>query len=141
MSNHMHDKSVFLQGQEYVIKKFTPQVGCFWAFKVMGKLMGGAAGSEVSGLDVAKIVEDFTRMEPKEFQTFQKDCLSFVFVKFDSGLHPLVNPEGFLTQPDMPGPIAFLLMIESFKHSIFDFFGEDVLKSLMGQAAQDPQSL
>jgi len=137
MSRALDEKSVSLAGNEYIVKKFTPQIGCYWAFKILGKLMSGATSAQFTGLDVGKIVENFTEMEPKEFERFQKDCLSFVFIRFDSGLHPLVNSEGFFTQPDLAGPVAFLLTIESFKHSIFDFFGEEVLKSLLAGVGQE----
>lgn len=127
------EKVVTIQGTDYLIKKFTPEVGCYWATRLTGdivSLMGTSTGSIQSRLP--QMIKDFTRMERKDFVLFQRDCLSFVAVKFGNEFHALINSDGFFTQPDLSGPVAFQLTLHSFMFTIVDFLDQSLLDDLLG---------
>lgn len=133
MSRTVQEKEIERQGRVYRIKKFTPEVGCYWATRLLGDMMGmlgGGQGSFQSRLP--KMIQDFTRMERKEFALFQRDCLSFVFAKFENSFHPLVNAEGFFTVTDVPTPVLFELTLHSFMFTISDFLDPSLLGDLLG---------
>lgn len=128
----MKEKTLIIEDQTFHVRKFTPEVGCYWAARLFGDLMGSASGKGFSMQNLPKIIQDFTRMPRQDFALFQRDCLSFVRVKFDSGMHDLVDPDGFLTLVDISSPAVFQLTIHSFMFSMTDFLDPSLLDGLLG---------
>lgn len=132
------EKVLELNGSTYRIKKFTPEIACYWAMRLFGDILGGLSSkTKFTPSQMTKLIDQFTKALTKDreqFESFQRDCLSFVMVKFESGLHPLVNSEGFLTQTDLPSPSVFALTIHSFMHSMSDFLDPSLLGNLLGAA-------
>lgn len=132
-------KDVVKEGKTFRIRKFTPEIASYWAFRLFGDLAAfGISSINLKDLfngNVDKAIEqvtsklptlirEFTRMKREDFQDFQRDCLAFVDVKFDlEGFAPLVNSEGFFTAQGIPNPVLFELTTESFLYTIQDFFG------------------
>lgn len=117
-----------LDGKVFRIHKFTPDVASYWGFKLFGDL--AAFGLSMGGTDEIKdklprLIKDFTEMPRKQFAEFQKDCLSFVSVRFDlAGFKPLVNSEGYFTVTDISNPTLLQLTTDSFMFTISDFFAQ-----------------
>lgn len=131
----MQEKEIEIEGTTFKIKKFTPDVACFWATRLFGDLMSKASG--ISRQALAEFVQGFTKMERKDFSALQKDCLSFIQIKFESGWHPLLNSEGYCTKTDLSNPDILALMTHSFMFSISDFFAQSRLESLLGAFPED----
>lgn len=127
---HLQEKELTLGSSTFKIRKFTPDVACYWATRLFGDLMAQANGFSLEKLP--EIVKDFTRMERKDFAAFQRDCLSFVTVKFESGWHSLLNSDGHITKTDLKNPEIMALSIHSFMFSIADFFDPALLETMLG---------
>lgn len=123
----MKTKEIEVNGKKFTIKKFTPKMGCYWAFQVLGSLASGLNG------DVVKAIQDFLRMSPDKFDEFQADCLKNCFFKNESGSHAMVNHDGSLAYPaELSAPEMFQLIIQSFGFTLLDFFPEAQQKDLLG---------
>lgn len=124
------EKELVLNGQTFKIRKFTPETGCYWAFRLLGTM------ATLQGDDFAEKIQSFMLMDKKEFKTFQRDCLSHVFVSMgEAGTHTLMNDEGFLILPDLPTPDVFQLTLHAFMFTVADFFDKALIQSIM-QAVQ-----
>lgn len=116
----------------YIIRKWTPETACFWATRLLGDIVGGYRPGKPLKDNLPVMLREFTHMDKALFQQFQADCLSFVFVRFPSGVAPLLGIEGGYSVPDIAPPLVFELTIRSFMFSIADFFDPSVLNSLAG---------
>lgn len=120
-------QEITIYDRAFTIKKFTPETGCYWATKLLGRM------TTLKGNDFAEKIQDFTDMDKKQFREFQRDCLERVFYRLDGGESaPFMNSEGFLTIPDIMPDAVFELTIRSFMFSIVDFFSPDLLQRLGG---------
>lgn len=119
------EKEIPLGDRVFIVKKFTPQKACYWAFQLLGNIefFGDKAFIEK--------IQKFIVMDEKKFEQFQRDCLSFVFVKMDSGNHCLVNSDGFLTVLDLLNVDLFQLTTHSFMYSMSDFFDQALIQGLI----------
>lgn len=115
----------------FVIRKFTPQVACFWATRLFGKLIGSASGMKLSIEDLSGIIEEFITMERKDADMLLKDCLSHVFIRLESGLHPVMNANGTMAKSEIDNPTVLQLIFLAFGFSITDFFAPEALKGVV----------
>lgn len=133
MSHNQQEKDVSFSGQTYRIRKFTPEIACFWAMRFFGNAITGVLGQgKFSMAMVGKLIGEFVAMQRNDHALFQRDCLSSVYVVTPQTVHPLVNSEGFLTVPDIPSPVVFALTVASFEFSMRDFFDPSLLAALAG---------
>ncbi len=128
---HLQEKEIEVNGATFKIKKFTPDIACYWATRLFGELMAKANGFSLDKLP--ELIQGFTQMDRKDYALYQRDCLSFVAVKFESGWHSLLSAEGHITKPDMKNPDILALMLHSFMFSMSDFLDPSLLESLMGR--------
>lgn len=124
------EKEIDIKGKTFKIKKFTPQIACYWATRLFGDLIAKVNGFSMEKLP--ELIQEFTHMPRRDYEDFQRDCLRFVYVKFDSGWAPLVNSDGFFTVPEIDSPTVLQLMLHSFLFSIVDFFDPALLEGLVG---------
>jgi hypothetical protein len=122
------EKTIPLEGRTFTIRKFTPQVGCYWAFKLFGSMAGGVTGGEKA---IAEQVQKFILMSRDDFTELQRDCLTHVVEHLEGGLIPVINPQGYFGVADIDSPLAMQLMVHSFMFSISDFFTPELLGSLV----------
>jgi hypothetical protein len=133
MTHNQQEKDVSLGALKFRIRKFTPEVACFWAMRLFGNLLSGVIGQgKFSMENVAALIASFVQMERKDHAMLQRDALSSVYVIMDSGVHPLLNSEGFYTVPDVPAPSILALTIMAFEFSMRDFFDPALLATLAG---------
>lgn len=133
------EKTVTLENKEFLVRKFSPETGCYWATRLFGDLLGAlGSGSGTMQQRLPKLIQDFTRMDKAEFVNFQRDCLSFVFVKLDSGLHSLVDSNtGYLTVPGLGSPTLMALTLHSFMFTMIDFLDQSLLETILGAVPED----
>lgn len=122
-------KTITIDGLNYQLSKFTPDIACYWAFKLFGSMATSSTG------DLTEQINEFTDMPKTRFKEFQIDCLSHVTTILPAGPVRIVDQTGnFAVEID--GPTAFQLTLHSFMFSIIDFFGEDLLKGIV-QSVQE----
>lgn len=127
----MKSKEIDVNGKLFTIKKFSPKLGVYWAFQVLGSLASGLNG------DVVKAIQDFLRMSPDKFDEFQADCLKNCYFKNESGTHAMVNHDGSLAYPsELTAPEMFQLIVQSFGFTLLDFFPEAQQKDLLGEISE-----
>lgn len=136
MNRTSQEQIVTVKGNSYKIKKFTPEVGCYWATKLFGDMVGMVGKGDLRER-LPQMIKQFTSMERKEFALYQRDCLSFVSANFNGTEAPLVNSEGYFTQPDIPGPVVLELTLRSFMFTIVDFLDQSLLESILGAVPED----
>jgi len=123
-------KELQLNDKIYTIKKFTPVVACFWATKLFGAMLGSSDSDFLSNL------QTFVNMDFEQFKKIQKDCLSKVFYRLESGNHCIINQDGFINDLSLSAPQVLTLTVLSFVHSMSDFFVADQLQTLGEQVAE-----
>lgn len=116
-------KEVTLGGQEYRVKEFTPEVACFWAFRLFGSVASALTGD-------AESINQFINMNRRDFNGLMLDCLSVVSVKMESGTHPFFKEDGGYAIPDVPPTTVFQLVVEAFSYSIAPFLQKEIVNSL-----------
>jgi len=124
----IQEKELPLGGKTFIIKKFTPEVGCLWAFKFLGNV------ASLDGKGFAEKVQNFVNLITKddaEFGRFRKACLSHVSVKIEpNGFFPVLDEMGGLTAGDLTTPMVVQLILEAFMFTISDFFDQALIKGL-----------
>lgn len=122
-------KELEFDGFNFKIQKFTPEIACRWAFRFLGT----TATIDGDGFSdkVAKFIDLITE-DPKQFASFQKDCLSRVLVKMEAGSFPLMNDEGFLIIPEgkLKNTSIFQLTLNAFMFTISDFFAPALIQGM-----------
>lgn len=122
------EKDITLSGRRFILRKFTPQAGCYWAFR----LFGTVGISLDQAVIIHKIVE-FVKMERDQFEQLQRDCLFHVVEPLAAGAVPVMDERGQFRVENVDGPLAFQLTLASFAFSISDFFTEEVLTTMIDQ--------
>lgn len=138
-------KEHIIGDRTFRIRKFTPQVGCQWAFKLIGTVSSVAVTvmgkGEVNDGDVVKKLTNFTNMDPEDFKLLYQNCLEVVFEVIPGGTLQVVNSEGFPSVKDFESPLAFELMTASFLFSMIDFFDKALLARLGGMVQDTFQTV
>jgi hypothetical protein len=120
------EKAVKVGAKDFIIRKFTPQLGCYWVFQLLGSLASG-----MDGKGMMSAVQSFMQMTPERFQQFQTDCLQFALFKNETGIHSVMSREGFVAYPgELTGPELFQLTTHAFMYTLMDFLDPALLEGL-----------
>lgn len=105
-----------LPPHKLVLRKFTPQVGGYWATKLQARV-GTSFNNAKEGQ--AKIAQ-FMTASREDWEDLYNDCLANVFVKFPAGNEPILRA-GEPTV-DLDNAQVLVVMMQSFMFSMMDFF-------------------
>ena len=107
------------------IKQFTPEVGCYWAFRLLGSF-----GMTSFGLaDLRKVIHDFINMNRKDFFELMKDCLHGATVQMGEEFHPFYSDERGYAIANIEPTAVFEIVVEAMVYSLTPFF----VKKLAGK--------
>jgi hypothetical protein len=120
------EKQIEINGKKFTVKKFTPQLGCYWVFQLLGSLASG-----MDGKGMMSAVQSFMQMTPDRFQHFQADCLKSCYFQNSNGLFSLMNQNGSMAYPgELTGPELFQLTTHAFMYTLMDFLDPALLEGL-----------
>lgn len=99
-----------------ILRKFTPQVGGYWATKLQARVGTSFQNAEEGQAKIAQ----FMTASREDWEDLYNDCLSNVFVKFPAGNEPILRA-GTPTI-DLDNAKMLVVMMQSFMFSMMDFF-------------------
>ena len=123
MENRVSEKSVQVNGREFIIRKFTPFFGVYLAAQTFGSVVGSKNKLE-------SMVKFIMNKPKEEFIKLQQDVLKYCFEKLPAGPTAVVDENGNFAVMNMEAPLALNLFIQTLLFSMSDFFTEEVMESL-----------
>lgn len=121
-------KEVVLGDHTFKIKEFTPNVACFWAFRLFGTVTGAMLGE-------SDAIGKFINMQRSDFNALMLDALSVVMVEMPSGVQPFYREDGGYSISDVQNTLVFELVVEAFTNSIAPFLSKDLIARLQKSLA------
>lgn len=124
---------------KFKIRKFDPETGSYWAFRLFGDLISTGAVSlkgTANESALAARIGSFCKMERHEFREFQSDCLRHVGVYLQGqGIVPVRDEAGNFVV-DINGVDALELTTRAFMFTMQDFLsrGASVMRTTMPKA-------
>jgi len=120
-------KEIVIKERTFIIKKVDALTGCYIAGVMASKLL--PAG--ISGYTGIELPQSNQTMSKEEFASIQKDILSCVFEKLESGLVEVFDDAGHFRITDIDSGLLLRLTIDSLQLNFADFFDESLWKGLI----------
>ncbi len=129
MENRTTEKSIKVNGRDFILRKFTPFFGVYLAAQTFGGIMG--TKNKLEGL-----VKSILSKPKEDFIKLQQDVLKYCFEKLPAGPTAVVDENGNFAVMNMDAPLALNLFIQTLLFSMSDFFTDEVMESIT-QAVED----
>jgi hypothetical protein len=120
------DVQAEVMGRQFIFRPFTPQKSFFWAVKILGS----AAPSAVTGLNLVSAFSDFSKLDETTINALYKDALRSVFEPLSGVLKPIVDDKGNSLIEGLDGLLSSLLVVQSVGHTFKNFFGPQALEAV-----------
>lgn len=116
-------KVVDVNGRKFTIEKFDPCFATYIAFQTFGDVIGSK-----NKLDA--MVKSITNRSQEEFIKLQLSILKYCYEKLPVGKVCIVDENNHFAVPDITGPVALNLMIQTLFFSLSDFFNQGAMEGL-----------
>lgn len=123
MENRITEKTVTIDGRQFILTKFTPYFGVYLAVQTFGSITGKKNKLEALAQALLSRPKD-------EFIKLQQDVLQYCFERLPAGPVSVVNSEGNFAVVDMTAPLALNLFIQTLIFAMSDFFTEGAMENL-----------